>query len=292
MQQQYEAALQVVPGRQPHFPSRARLPTRCSRAAYCQYELKAFQQRADDAEQGRQDLPGDPRPRRRRAAQHREAERRGAVSRLKVTETFVSIQGEADAVGWPTLFIRLTGCPLRCVYCDTAVRLLRRRVADARCTARGRARSGVRHVCVTGGEPLAQKACLELLTALCDAGFEVSLETSGALDVAAVDPRVSRVVDLKTPGSGEATPQPAREPRRARRARPAQVRALFARGLRVGERVAARARRRPCRAQVLFSPVWGQLEPRRARRMDPRGPARVRLQMQLHKILWGDEPGG
>ncbi len=110
------------------------------------------------------------------------------MSRLKVTETFVSIQGEADAVGWPTLFIRLTGCPLRCVYCDTQYSFFGgewQTVEQLVEIARG---SGMRHVCVTGGEPLAQKACLELLGALCDAGFDVSLETSGAIDVAPVDP--------------------------------------------------------------------------------------------------------
>jgi 7-carboxy-7-deazaguanine synthase len=125
------------------------------------------------------------------------------VSRVKLTETFVSIQGEADAVGWPTLFIRLTGCPLRCVYCDTQYAFHGgewRTVAQLLEVA---GRSGVRHVCVTGGEPLAQKSCLDLLAALCDAGFAVSLETSGAMDIAPVDPRVSRVLDLKTPGSGE-----------------------------------------------------------------------------------------
>jgi 7-carboxy-7-deazaguanine synthase len=125
------------------------------------------------------------------------------VSRLKITETFVSIQGEADAVGWPTLFIRLTGCPLRCVYCDTQYSFHGgqwRSLDELLQVARD---SGVRHVCVTGGEPLAQKSCSELLSALCDAGHAVSLETSGALDIAAVDPRVSRVMDLKTPGSGE-----------------------------------------------------------------------------------------
>ena len=124
--------------------------------------------------------------------------------RIKVTETFVSIQGEADAVGWPTLFVRLTGCPLRCVYCDTQYSFYGgewKSLEELLEIARG---SGVRHVCVTGGEPLAQKACLSLLEALCDAAFEVSLETSGALDVEPVDPRVSRVVDLKTPDSGEA----------------------------------------------------------------------------------------
>ncbi len=212
------------------------------------------------------------------------------MSRLKVTETFVSIQGEADAVGWPTLFFRLTGCPLRCVYCDTQYAFHGgewRTVAQLLETARG---SGVRHVCVTGGEPLAQKACLELLTALCDAGFLVSLETSGAFDVAPVDARVSRVVDLKTPGSGE-----------QRRNRLGNLDVLtahdqikFVLGSRADyewARELLRGRAGPVRAQVLFSPVWGELAPRQlaewilADRLD------VRLQVQLHKALWGNEPG-
>ena len=126
-----------------------------------------------------------------------------AAARLKITETFYSLQGEADAVGWPTFFIRLTGCPLRCQYCDTAYafhggewRGLDALIDEAQA-------SGARHVCVTGGEPLAQKECLALLARLCDAGRLVSLETSGAIDSSAVDPRVVRVIDVKTPGSGE-----------------------------------------------------------------------------------------
>ena len=126
-----------------------------------------------------------------------------AAARLRITETFLSLQGEADAVGWPTFFIRLTGCPLRCHYCDTAYafhggewRTVARLIDEAR-------ESRARHVCVTGGEPLAQRQCLTLLTVLCEAGFEVSLETSGAIDASAVDVRVARVIDVKTPGSGE-----------------------------------------------------------------------------------------
>jgi len=211
------------------------------------------------------------------------------VTRLKLTETFVSIQGEGDAVGWPTFFVRLTGCPLRCVYCDTQYAFHGGRwstVAEVLERARG---SGARHVCVTGGEPLAQKSCLELLVALCDAGFAVSLETSGALDVALVDARVSRVVDLKTPGSGEVD-----------RNRLDNLDVLSPRDqLKIvvcsredyeWARQLLRARGGlPC--QVLFSPSWGQLEARELAEWILADGLDVRLQVQLHKLLWGGEPG-
>src|SRR5689334_19677866 len=125
------------------------------------------------------------------------------AARLKITEVFLSLQGETSLVGWPTVFIRLTGCPLRCQYCDTAYafhggqwRTVDELLAEA-------AKHRVRHVCVTGGEPLAQKPCLELLARLCVAGYVVSLETSAAIDIGAVDPRVIRILDIKTPGSKE-----------------------------------------------------------------------------------------
>ncbi|MGH8030030.1 MAG: radical SAM protein, partial [Arenimonas sp.] len=126
-----------------------------------------------------------------------------APERLRLTEIFLSVQGEARDVGWPTVFVRLTGCPLRCQYCDTAYAFVGGLWWELDAILAEVAKHGVRHVCVTGGEPLAQKRCLALLEKLCDAGYSVSLETSGALDIAAVDPRVSRVVDLKTPGSME-----------------------------------------------------------------------------------------
>ena len=126
-----------------------------------------------------------------------------AAERLRLTEIFLSVQGEARSVGWPTVFVRLTGCPLRCQYCDTAYAFHGGDWWDIEAILAEVAKHGVRHVCVTGGEPLAQKRCLALLEKLCDAGYDVSLETSGAIDIAGVDPRVSRVVDLKTPDSKE-----------------------------------------------------------------------------------------
>ncbi len=124
-------------------------------------------------------------------------------ARLKITEIFHSLQGEADTAGIPTVFVRLTGCPLRCQYCDTAHAFSGGEWWSVADIVRRVGEFGTRYVCVTGGEPLAQKDCHVLLTALCDAGYRVSLETSGALPVAAVDPRVVRVVDVKTPDSGE-----------------------------------------------------------------------------------------
>jgi 7-carboxy-7-deazaguanine synthase len=222
------------------------------------------------------------------------------VNRVKVTETFVSIQGEADAVGWPTLFIRLTGCPLRCVYCDTQYAFHGGEWRDVGALVEIARGSGVRHVCVTGGEPLAQKACLELLRDLCDAGFRVSLETSGAMDVAPVDLRVNRVVDLKTPGSGESgrnrlenlallTPRDQLKVVICSRADYEWARALLR--TEVPDKSVPGTDLSGSSFQVLFSPSWGQVEPRDlaewilADRLD------VRLQLQLHKVLWGDQPG-
>jgi 7-carboxy-7-deazaguanine synthase len=210
--------------------------------------------------------------------------------RLRISEIFHSLQGEADAVGWPSVFVRLTGCPLRCVWCDTAYAFQGgewRAIPDILAEV---AVFGTRHVCVTGGEPLAQKRCLALLTQLCDAGHEVSLETSGALDVAEVDARVRKVVDLKAPGSGESARNlwsnlAALGPRD-------QLKVVLADRVDYDWAVArVREHALPARCQVLFSPVHGTLAPRElaewilADRLD------VRLQLQLHKLLWGDEPG-
>ncbi|HTQ36578.1 MAG TPA: 7-carboxy-7-deazaguanine synthase QueE [Steroidobacteraceae bacterium] len=213
-----------------------------------------------------------------------------AALRLKITEIFRSLQGEGDAVGFPTVFVRLTGCPLRCQYCDTAYAftggewwtpediLARVRSLDAR------------HVCVTGGEPLAQRACLPLLARLCDAGFEVSLETSGALPVAEVDPRVRRVVDVKTPASGEQG-RNLLEQLSGLNARDQIKFVICDRGDYEWSRELVAARGLSHHAMVLFSPSHEQLPARQLADWILEDRLPVRLQLQLHKILWGNEPG-
>ncbi|AKS40904.1 7-carboxy-7-deazaguanine synthase QueE [Wenzhouxiangella marina] len=209
--------------------------------------------------------------------------------RLKITEIFTSIQGESDLSGWPTVFVRLTGCPLRCSWCDTPYSFHGgdwMQIDDIVDQARS---ARVRHVCVTGGEPLAQKRCLNLLTALCDAGFVVSLETSGALSVAEVDPRVVKVLDLKAPGSGEVGRNDwgnldhlqAHD----------QIKLVLADRVDFDWALRQVEAHRLDRWQVLFSPVWGQLEPRQLAEWIVEARAHVRLQLQMHKYLWGEAQG-
>lgn len=212
------------------------------------------------------------------------------IERLKLTEIFLSLQGEARQVGWPTVFVRLTGCPLRCGYCDTAYAFHGGDWWELDAILAEVARHGVRHVCVTGGEPLAQKRCVALLQRLCDAGYEVSLETSGAIDIAPVDARVSRVVDLKTPGSHEVaknlwsnlqhlTPHD-------------QVKFVLCDRADYDWAVAMlRDHTIERRCEVLFSPSYGQLAPRELAEWIIKDRLPVRFQLQLHKILWNDEPG-
>ena len=207
-----------------------------------------------------------------------------------IIEAFVLIQGVADAVGWPTCFIRLTGCPLRCTYCDTEYAFHGGEWREVDALVESARTAGVRHVCVTGGEPLAQRACLDLLTALCDAGFAVSLETSGALDVSAVDPRVSRVVDVKTPTSGEAHRNrlenlPLLGPQdQLKFVVCSRADYDWARGF-------LREQARDVRAQVLMSPGWGLVEPRDLAEWMIADRLPARLQLQLHKLLWGEARG-
>jgi len=210
--------------------------------------------------------------------------------RLRISEIFHSLQGEADAVGWRTVFVRLTGCPLRCTWCDTEYAFHGgqwRTIEDILDEVAGH---GVRHVCVTGGEPLAQKRCLALLARLCDAGYEVSLETSGALDVGDVDARVRKVVDLKAPGSGEV----ARNlwSNLERLLPHDQLKIVLADRADYDWAVARlREHALDARCQVLLSPVHGSLAPRELAEWILADRLPVRMQLQLHKLLWGAEPG-
>ena len=213
-----------------------------------------------------------------------------STDRLKITEIFLSLQGEAATVGWPTVFVRLTGCPLRCQYCDTAYAFHGgewRDIADIVAEVAGH---GVRHVCVTGGEPLSQKRCLILLRALCDAGHDVSLETSGAIDIAEVDPRVSRVLDIKTPGSAEVA-RNRWENLPLLTARDQVKFVLCGREDYEWAREVVSTHRLSERCDVLFSPSKSELSPRDLADWIVADRLPVRFQMQLHKLLWDDEPG-
>lgn len=211
-------------------------------------------------------------------------------SRLRVTEIFLSLQGEASRVGLPTVFVRLTGCPLRCGYCDTDYAF-----QGGEWLSLGEVVDRVRghpspHVTVTGGEPLAQKACQDLLGALCDLGLDVSLETSGALDISVVDRRVARIVDVKTPGSGESernlwlnlallTPRD-----EVKFVLTGESDYLWARAILTKYAI-------PTRCPVLFSPAWGSLEPTLLAEWVLRDGLPVRMQVQLHKLLWREARG-
>lgn len=210
---------------------------------------------------------------------------------LRVSEIFYSLQGEADSAGWPTVFIRLTGCPLRCSYCDTSYAFhggTTIAIADVLTEV---ARYPVRHVCVTGGEPLAQgDACRALLAALCERRHVVSLETSGALSIAGIDSRVSRVVDVKSPGSGEmdrnhwSNLDLLTERDQLKFVLCDRRDYEWAMG-QVTERALA------SRCMVWFSPVHGRLDPRRLAEWLLEDGLPVRMQIQLHKLLWGEAPG-
>lgn len=213
-----------------------------------------------------------------------------ASERLRITEIFHSLQGEAASVGQPTVFIRLTGCPLRCRYCDTEY-------AFTGGTWRGLseivdevARYGARYVCVTGGEPLAQPNTPALLTRLCDAGWRVSIETSGSFDVSALDPRVVRVVDWKTPGSGE---QARNLPANLEALRPQdQLKfVLCDRADYEWANAVVAEHRLTERCEVLYSPSYHQLDPRTLAEWILADRLQVRFQIQLHKVLWGEERG-
>ena len=207
---------------------------------------------------------------------------------LRITEIFHSLQGESSRVGLPTAFIRLTGCPLRCGYCDTSYAFTGGESLSIQTILERATGFNTPYVCVTGGEPLAQKNCLTLLTALCDAGYSVSLETSGALPIDAVDPRVARIVDIKTPGSGEVEKN-RWENLNALQASDEVKFVLcdeadyqWAKAILLEHHLA-----QIC--PVLFSPVHGGVDPAQLAEWILRDRLPVRLQVQLHKYLWGTE---
>jgi 7-carboxy-7-deazaguanine synthase len=209
---------------------------------------------------------------------------------LRISEIFLSLQGESRTVGLPTVFIRLTGCPLRCRWCDTAYAFAGGERLTVDQVVAAVAAFDVEWVTVTGGEPLAQPGCHELLRRLCDRGWRVSLETSGALDLSLVDPRVARVMDLKAPGSGEAG--------RNRWENLALLRADDQVKVVIGDRQdyewAKRVLARhelASRCELLFSPVHGGLAPETLAQWILEDRLPVRFQIQLHKYLWGDVPG-
>jgi 7-carboxy-7-deazaguanine synthase len=212
------------------------------------------------------------------------------VSRLRISEIFFSLQGETRTVGLPTVFVRLTGCPLRCGYCDTAYAFHGGTWHEMDDILQQVAAYGVHYVTVSGGEPLAQKPCLELLIALCNAGHEVSLETSGALDVSQVDPRVVKVVDIKTPGSGEVQknlfinlsyllPHD-------------QVKFVICNQMDYSwAKDIMQQYELSSKCQVLFSPSYHDQRADELADWIIRDRLPVRFQIQLHKYLWGEAPG-
>lgn len=210
--------------------------------------------------------------------------------RLRVTEIFYSLQGESRSVGWPTVFVRLTGCPLRCVYCDTAYAFSGGRWMSLEAVLVGVAAYAPRYVTVTGGEPLAQPTCKALLSRLCDAGYEVSLETSGALDVSKVDQRVVLVMDLKTPGSGEGH-RNCYENLDCLRPQDQVKFVICDRADYEWSKVQLERFDLDRRCEVLYSANHGQLDAALLADWILADRLPVRFQVQLHKYLWGDVQG-
>ena len=209
---------------------------------------------------------------------------------LRVTEIFLSLQGETSRVGLPTVFIRLTGCPLRCGYCDTAYAFHGGTTMTLAAVLKAAAKYGTRYVTVTGGEPLAQKNCVSLLRKLCDQGYSVSLETGGALDVSAVDARVSKILDIKTPGSGEAARNLWQN--LAHLTAHDEIKFVICSETDYAwaqQQLTERGLAAIC--PVLFSPSYHDLPAARLADWILRDRLPVRFQMQLHKQLWGEQPG-
>lgn len=210
--------------------------------------------------------------------------------RLRITEIFYSLQGESSLVGLPTVFVRLTGCPLRCGYCDTTYSFTGGEWQTLDSIVATVKQFKTPYVCVTGGEPLAQKACNDLLTMLCDQDFQVSLETSGAMDISIVDPRVIKVMDLKTPASGEMEKN--RLQNIEHLSSHDEVKFVICnRDDYDWAKQILEEYKIDNRCQVLFSPVHGDIAPAQLAEWILQDHLNVRFQIQLHKYLWGEAPG-
>lgn len=213
-----------------------------------------------------------------------------STTTLRITEIFYSLQGEARDVGWPTVFVRLTGCPLRCQYCDTEYAFHGGQTQTVTQILAAVAAHPAQHVCVTGGEPLAQKNCPALLMALCDAGYQVSLETSGALDISAVDPRVSRVMDIKTPASNEASKN--RWENLQHLTQHDQIKfVICSRSDYDWAKNTLDEYALTTKCDVLFSPSYTELDSTTLAAWILDDGLPVRFQRQLHKQLWGEKTG-
>ncbi len=211
-------------------------------------------------------------------------------SRLRITEIFFSLQGESRTVGYPTIFIRLTGCPLRCGYCDTEYAFQGGKWMTLVEIMNEAGNYQTEFVTVTGGEPLAQRPCRELLNSLCDSNYRVSLETSGAVDISDIDERVHIVMDLKTPGSGEESKNMVSNLELLKTND--EIKFVIAdRNDYEWSKARIKEYRLIDRCEILLSPVYGKLTPRLLADWILADQLRVRLQVQLHKLLWGDDPG-
>ena len=226
-----------------------------------------------------------------RKAEGKRAAPTGARAKtLRINEIFFSLQGESSRVGLPTVFVRLTGCPLRCGYCDTAYAFHDGKTRAIDDVIAEVAQHQSKTVCVTGGEPLAQKNCLALLTKLCDLGYSVSLETSGAIDISAVDHRVSRIVDIKTPGSGEVDRN--RWENLPLLKRDDEIKFVITSEADYRWAVALLEEKKLASlAPVLFSPAFNEVSYEQLATWILRDGLRVRMQIQLHKIIWGEKRG-
>jgi len=212
------------------------------------------------------------------------------VNLLRITEIFYSLQGESNTVGLPTVFIRLTGCPLRCVYCDTSYAFSGGKKIEIDAIVAQAEQYGTKYITVTGGEPLAQPGCLELMTKLLDKGYVVSLETSGALDVSAVDPRVVKVMDFKTPSSGELSRNLYQNIEYLNQKD--QVKFVIGNDEDYDwSKILLTEYGLSNRCDILFSPVMGQQHPTELAEKILKDRLPVRFQLQLHKILWDDAQG-